>query len=70
VAEVLPEFARVIGAKPPRRLPVWLARPLVGEFGVSLMTKVRGSSNAKARRELGWQPRHSSWREGFAQAMR
>ena len=70
VAEVLPEFARVIGAKPPRRLPAWLARPLVGEFGVSLMTKVRGSSNAKARRELGWQPRHSSWREGFAQAMR
>ena len=50
---MLPEFARVIGAKPPRRLPAWLARPLAGEFGVSLMTKVRGSSNAKARRELG-----------------
>ena len=61
----LPELARIIGAKPPLRIPAWLARPLLGEHGVSLMTKVRGSSNAKAKRELGWSPRYSSWREGF-----
>ncbi|WP_448005207.1 NAD-dependent epimerase/dehydratase family protein [Agromyces bauzanensis] len=65
VAEWLPELARIVGAKPPMRIPAWVARPLIGEHGVSLMTKVRGSSNAKAKRELGWQPRHASWREGF-----
>jgi 2-alkyl-3-oxoalkanoate reductase len=48
-----------------RRFPVWLARLLTGEAGVALMTSVRGSSNAKAKRELGWQPRYPSWRSGF-----
>jgi nucleoside-diphosphate-sugar epimerase len=61
----LPYLATEIGAKPPMRLPAWLARPLLGEHGVSLMTAVRGSSNAKARRELQWQPRFRSWRQGF-----
>jgi nucleoside-diphosphate-sugar epimerase len=65
VSEWLPELARIIGAKPPRHVPAWVARPLIGEHGVSLMTKIRGSSNAKARRELGWEPRYPSWREGF-----
>ena len=65
VAEWLPELARIIGAKPPRHVPAWMARPIIGEHGVSLMTKVRGSSNAKAKRELGWTPAYSSWREGF-----
>ena len=65
VSEWLPELARIIGAKPPRHVPAWVARPLVGEHGVSLMTKIRGSSNAKAKRELGWEPRYASWREGF-----
>jgi len=65
VSEWLPELARIVGAKPPMRVPAWLAKPLIGEHGVSLMTKVRGSSNAKAKRELGWQPRFASWREGF-----
>ena len=65
VSEWLPHLARVIGAKPPLRLPAWLVRPAVGEHGVSLMTRVRGSSNAKAKRELGWQPAYPSWREGF-----
>ncbi|WP_448810510.1 NAD-dependent epimerase/dehydratase family protein [Agromyces bauzanensis] len=65
VSEWLPELARIVGAKPPRHVPAWLARPLIGENGVSLMTKTRGSSNAKAKRELGWQPRYASWREGF-----
>jgi len=61
----LPELARAVGAKPPRRAPAWLARPLVGAPGISMMTRVRGASNAKAKRELGWQLRYPSWREGF-----
>ncbi|HEU4465188.1 MAG TPA: NAD(P)-dependent oxidoreductase [Agromyces sp.] len=65
VSEWLPELARIIGAKPPLRIPAWLARPLIGEHGVSLMTEVRGSSNAKAKRELAWAPRYASWRDGF-----
>lgn len=65
VAEWLPELARIVGAKPPMRVPVWLAKPLIGEHGVSMMTQVRGSSNGKAKRELGWEPKYSSWREGF-----
>ncbi len=65
VSEWLPELAAAIGAKPPRRVPARLARPLIGEHGVSLMTEVRGSSNAKAKRELGWRLRYPSWREGF-----
>jgi hypothetical protein len=65
VHEWLPFLAEAIGAKPPLRLPTWLVRPLLGEHGVSLMTSVRGSSNAKARRVLGWQPQFGSWRQGF-----
>ena len=65
VYEWLPYLAAQVGAKPPIRLPAWLVRPLIGEPGVRAMTVVRGSSNAKARRELGWQPRYASWREGF-----
>jgi nucleoside-diphosphate-sugar epimerase len=65
-AEWIPHLAKVIGAKPPRRVPVWLGRILAGEVPVSMMTRIRGSSNAKAKRELHWKPRHPSWREGFA----
>jgi nucleoside-diphosphate-sugar epimerase len=65
VAEWLPYLAEAIGAKPPRRVPAWLVRPLLGEHGVSMMTAVRGSSNAKAKQELGWQLRYPSWRQGF-----
>ncbi len=65
VAEWLPYLAEQLGGKKPMRLPGWLARPLIGQFGLALMTTVRGSSNAKARRELGWTPRYASWREGF-----
>jgi 2-alkyl-3-oxoalkanoate reductase len=61
----LPELARVIGAKPPYRIPVWLGRLAAGEAGVRMMTEQRGSSNAKAKRLLGWQPACSSWRDGF-----
>jgi nucleoside-diphosphate-sugar epimerase len=65
VAEWLPELAHVLGAKEPRRLPAWLGRAAAGEVGVSMMTRIRGTSNAKAKRELGWAPRYPSWREGF-----
>jgi 2-alkyl-3-oxoalkanoate reductase len=65
VAEWLPELARAVDAKPPRHVPVWLGRLATGEVGVSMMTRIRGSSNAKAKRELGWQPRYRSWRDGF-----
>jgi 2-alkyl-3-oxoalkanoate reductase len=65
IAEWLPVLAAAIGAKPPRRIPVWVARLFVGEHGVVMMTEVRGASNAKAKRELGWHPSYASWREGF-----
>jgi nucleoside-diphosphate-sugar epimerase len=61
----LPELARLLGAKPPYHVPAWIARLLIGEAGVSMMTQMRGSSNAKAKRVLGWQPLYASWREGF-----
>ncbi|MGH3367136.1 MAG: NAD-dependent epimerase/dehydratase family protein [Nocardioidaceae bacterium] len=70
VSEWLPYLASVIGAKPPLRLPGWLGRLAAGEVGVSMMTLTRGSSNAKARRELGWEPRWSTWREGFRHGLR
>jgi nucleoside-diphosphate-sugar epimerase len=69
VAEWLPYLADALGAKPPRRIPVWLARLVVGEQGVAMMTEMRGSSNAKAKRELGWQPRYASWRDGFVHGL-
>ena len=69
VAEWLPYLAEVAGARPPRRLPLWLARAIGGEHMVALMDEVRGASNEKARRELGWQPRHQSWRSGFREAL-
>jgi 2-alkyl-3-oxoalkanoate reductase len=65
VAEWLPYLAKVAGARPPLRVPAWLVRLLAGEFVVALMTSARGSSNEKARKELGWEPRYPSWREGF-----
>ncbi len=65
VAEWLPYLAKVAGAKPPLRLPAWLGRLLAGEFVVAQMTISRGSSNEKARKGLGWEPRYASWREGF-----
>jgi nucleoside-diphosphate-sugar epimerase len=61
----LPYLAECVGAKPPRRVPAWLARLLAGEMAVGVMTEGRGFSNAKAKRELGWQLRYPSWRRGF-----
>ena len=65
VAESLTYLAKVLGAKPPLRIPAWLGRLLAGEFVVAQMTTSRGYSNEKARKELGWEPRYASWREGF-----
>jgi nucleoside-diphosphate-sugar epimerase len=65
VAEWLPALAHAIGAPEPRRVPRWVGRLFAGEAGLVMMTEARGASNAKAKRELGWQPRHASWRDGF-----
>ncbi|HSZ42461.1 MAG TPA: NAD(P)-dependent oxidoreductase [Trebonia sp.] len=69
VSEWLPYLARCAGAKPPRRLPVWLARLLAGEMVVGMMTEGSGFANAKAKRELGWTPRYPSWRQGFKEEL-
>jgi len=65
----LPALAEAVGAAPPRRIPVWLGRIVIGEGGVSMMTQIRGGSNAKAKRELGWGPAFSSWRRGFVEGL-
>lgn len=64
-SEWLPYLAECVGAKPPMRLPVWLARLAAGEVAVSMLTRTRGSSNTRAKRELGWELRWPSWRQGF-----
>ncbi len=66
MSEWVPAFAEAVGAKKPRRVPVWLARLVAGAAAVGMATDLRGASNAKAKRELGWQPRHPSWSQGFA----
>jgi nucleoside-diphosphate-sugar epimerase len=65
----LPVLASALHAKPPRRIPRWLGRLLAGEAATVMATEVRGASNEKAKRELGWQPRYASWRQGFAQGL-
>jgi nucleoside-diphosphate-sugar epimerase len=69
VSEWLPYLARAIGAQPPRRVPRWLGRIAAGEVGVSMMTQIRGSSNVKAKSELGWVLAYPSWREGFLRGL-
>ncbi|HEU4736060.1 MAG TPA: NAD(P)-dependent oxidoreductase [Solirubrobacterales bacterium] len=64
--EWVPAFCAAVGAKKPMRVPVWLARLIAGPAAVASATQLRGASNAKAKRELGWQPRYPSWRQGFA----
>jgi nucleoside-diphosphate-sugar epimerase len=68
VREWLPVLAEALGARPPRRVPRWLARLMAGDAAVMMGTDARGASNAKARRELGWELRHPSWRTGFPAA--
>lgn len=67
--EWLPVYAEALGAKPPRRAPFWLARLVAGRSAAGNAVSLRGASNAKAKRELGWQPRYGSWRQGFREAL-
>jgi nucleoside-diphosphate-sugar epimerase len=69
VSTWLPELARVIGARSPMHVPTWLARLMIGDAGVAMMTQSRGSSNAKIKRALQWQPTYRSWREGFRRGL-
>ncbi len=68
VADWLPALAQQLGVKRPMRVPRFIGRLVAGEYGVVMMTEVRGASNAKAKRELAWRPAHPSWRQGFATA--
>ncbi len=67
--EWLPVVASALGAKPPRRVPRWVGRLAAGEAATRMMTEVRGASNAKVKRELGWKPRYASWRQGLAEGL-
>jgi nucleoside-diphosphate-sugar epimerase len=67
--EWLPYLAACAGARPPMRVPAWLARWLAGDVAVLMMTEGRGFANAKAKRELGWELRYPSWRQGFAEGL-
>lgn len=69
VREWLPALAQAVGAPRPWRVPTLLARLLAGDFGVMVMTAATGSSSALIKQELGWQPQHASWREGFRTAL-
>ena len=69
VSAWLPDLAEAVGAKPPWKMPAWLAKLAIGEGGVSMMTQIRGGSNAKAKRELEWQPVYLSWRRGFVEGL-
>jgi nucleoside-diphosphate-sugar epimerase len=69
VATWLPELAKAVEAKPPYRIPHWLGELTIGKGGVSIMTQIRGCSNAKAKRELNWTPLYSSWRIGFVDGL-
>jgi 2-alkyl-3-oxoalkanoate reductase len=68
--EWVPAYAAALGAKRPRRVPVFVARLVGGKAGATLATQTRGASNEKAKRELGWRPFYASWREGFREALR
>lgn len=65
----LPYLAKVLKAEPPRKIPIWLGRLLLGEAGISMMTKIRGGSNAKAKHDLGWEPVYATWRDGFTDSL-
>ena len=67
--EWVPVLAAAAGAKPPRRVPAWLARLVAGRQAADFALELRGASNQKAKRELGWEPAHPSWRSGFADSL-
>ncbi len=67
--EWVPVYAEALGAKPPRRVPVWLAKLVAGRALAANAVELRGASNARAKQELGWQPKYASWRQGFREAL-
>ena len=67
--EWLPELAKLLGARPPKRVAAWMARMAVGEYGVAYMTSLRGSSNRRAKEAFGWHPSRPTWRRGFGEAL-
>jgi nucleoside-diphosphate-sugar epimerase len=69
VRDWLPVLADALGAPAPRRVPSWIGRLFGGELGVTMMTELRGASNAKAKRELGWELRYPTWRHGFREGL-
>jgi nucleoside-diphosphate-sugar epimerase len=69
VRDWLPALASAVGAKPPRHVPRWLGRLAAGKAGAVMMTEMRGASNAKAKRELGWKLRYPSWRQGWTEGL-
>lgn len=69
MSEWLPAYAEALGAKPPRRVPVWLASWVAGKQAAVMSTQLEGASNEKAKRELDWQPKYPSWRQGFREAL-
>jgi 2-alkyl-3-oxoalkanoate reductase len=69
LSEWLPAYAEALGAERPRRVPVWLARLVAGKQAAGMSTTLEGASNEKAKRELGWQPKYPSWRQGFREAL-
>ena len=69
ISEWLPVYTRIVGAPAPWRVPAWVGRLAAGPVAVEMMNELRGASNARIKRELGWQPRYASWRQGFAQAL-
>lgn len=69
VSEWLPALSAAVGARPPRHLPAWLGQLLAGDAALAVMTEARGAANAKAKRELAWQPQHPTWRRGFPELL-
>ena len=67
VHDWLPALAAMLGAKPPLRVPAWIARIVAGEHLVKMMTEARAGSNAKSKQQLAWRPTRLSWRQGFAE---
>jgi nucleoside-diphosphate-sugar epimerase len=65
VREMLFEFSRELGAPPPRRVPLWLARLFLPKAVVEFFTRSTRTSNRLFREEVGWSPRFPSFKDGL-----